>query len=141
MANLYLWTSVTYIAGASVCIIGTFGFYAVTLTAPIVAIIYLTYRTYQRNIDASQAQAAQAERHIAELNHYLIELKRAEEERDRLLDRERGAGLKRRPTGSRTSFWPRSHTNCTPLASILGWANLCAARSTLRHQCAGFGSY
>ena len=57
MANFYLWTSVTYIAGASVAgiiakLIGTFGFYAVTLTAPIVAIIYLTYRTYQRNIDA-----------------------------------------------------------------------------------------
>jgi len=94
--TFYLWTSVTYIAGASAAgiiakLIGTFGFYAVTLTAPIVAIIYLTYKTYQQNMEASRRQTAQAERHVQELNHYLGELKRAEEERDGLLDRERRA--------------------------------------------------
>jgi signal transduction histidine kinase/ActR/RegA family two-component response regulator len=130
----YLWTSVTYIAGASAAgiiakLIGTFGFYAVTLTAPIVAIIYLTYKTYQKNIEASRRQTAQAERHVQELNHYLGELKRAEEERDRLLDRERGARAEAEAANRiKDEFLSTlSHELRTPLASILGWANLLRA--------------
>ena len=130
----YLWTSLTYIAGASAAgiiakLIGSFGFYAVTLAAPIIAIIYLTYRTYQKNIEASQRQTAQAEKHVQELNHYLGELKRAEEERDRLLDRERGARAEAEAANRiKDEFLSTlSHELRTPLASILGWANLLRA--------------
>jgi diguanylate cyclase (GGDEF)-like protein/PAS domain S-box-containing protein len=68
----YIWTSITYFAGAStagitVKLIGVVGFYAFMATMPIVAIVYLTYRTYLKNIEASDAQATQAEKHLAEL--------------------------------------------------------------------------
>jgi diguanylate cyclase (GGDEF)-like protein/PAS domain S-box-containing protein len=56
----FLWTSITYYAGASAAgiitrFISGLGFYAFLLALPIVGIIYATYRTYRRNIvDAEQ---------------------------------------------------------------------------------------
>src|ERR1043165_1306707 len=46
--RFYLWTSITYFAGASAAgiiakLVGAFGFYAVIITTPIIAIVYLTY--------------------------------------------------------------------------------------------------
>jgi signal transduction histidine kinase/ActR/RegA family two-component response regulator len=66
-SKYYLWSSITYLAGASAAgiiarLVTGFGFYYVVLTAPIIFIIYLTYRTYLRNIEASAEQAEQAER-------------------------------------------------------------------------------
>src|SRR5205085_5653177 len=57
----YLWTSVTYFAGASAAgiiaiLINTYGFYAVVATVPIIVIICFTYQTYLKNIEASVAQ-------------------------------------------------------------------------------------
>ncbi len=80
----YLWTSVTYFAGATAAtIIATlvheFGFYAVVAMTPIVVVLYVTYRTYLKNIEVSIAQAEQAERHIEELNRYIKERQQAEE--------------------------------------------------------------
>src|SRR5215813_9232357 len=54
----YLWTSVTYFAGASAAgivaiLINRYGFYAVFATAPIILIIWFTYKTYLKNIEAS----------------------------------------------------------------------------------------
>ncbi|HXI75222.1 MAG TPA: response regulator [Pyrinomonadaceae bacterium] len=83
----YLWASITYFAGASAAGItakmaDTAGFYAILATTPIVAIVYLTYRTYLRNIEVMAAaakaeevaaHAEEAERHVAELNHYITE--------------------------------------------------------------------
>ena len=74
----YLWTSITYFAGA--CGAGVIaglvyfiGLYAFAITLPIIAIIFLTYRTYLHNVETSAAQAAQAEKHVKELSHYITE--------------------------------------------------------------------
>lgn len=89
-AKYYLWTSVTYFAGASAAgiiakLVGSFGFYAVTVTIPIVVFVYFTYRTYLKNIEVMAAaakaeevaaHAEDAERHVAELNHYIAEQER-----------------------------------------------------------------
>jgi signal transduction histidine kinase/CheY-like chemotaxis protein len=81
----YLWTSITYFAGASaaaviVKLIAQFGFYALVITIPIVAIVFFTYRTYLKNIEVAAAQAEQAERHVEELSHYIAEQDRIREQ-------------------------------------------------------------
>jgi signal transduction histidine kinase/ActR/RegA family two-component response regulator len=100
--NKYLWTSITYFGGASaagltVKLAATAGFYALVAAAPIIAIIYLTYRTYLNNIEAMAAaakaeaaaearaeaaaeQAEQARRHVEELSHYISEQERIREQ-------------------------------------------------------------
>src|SRR5215217_7825432 len=65
----YLWTSVTYFAGASAAAIITIlidkhGFYAVVATAPIILIICFTYQTYLKNIAASLEQTDAARLHV-----------------------------------------------------------------------------
>src|SRR4029453_257806 len=47
--------------------------YALVATAPIIAIIYLTYRTYLRNIETSALQTEQAKLHVEELNRFIAE--------------------------------------------------------------------
>ena len=81
----YLWTSITYFAGASAAaviarLINQFGFYAFIITIPIIAIVFFTYRTYVKNIEASAAQAEQAQRHVQELSHYIAEQERIREQ-------------------------------------------------------------
>jgi signal transduction histidine kinase/CheY-like chemotaxis protein len=98
----YLWTSITYFAGASsagiiVKLASTAGFYALVAATPIIAIVYLTYRTYLENIEAMAAaakaeaeaktraeaaaeQAEQARRHVEELSHYIAEQERIREQ-------------------------------------------------------------
>ncbi|MDQ3684515.1 MAG: bifunctional diguanylate cyclase/phosphodiesterase [Acidobacteriota bacterium] len=77
----YLWTSITYLAGAaaagiSALLVRDFGFYAVAFAAPVIGIVYLTYRMYLKNVEASVTQAAQSERHVAELSHHIAEQER-----------------------------------------------------------------
>lgn len=74
----FLWTSITYFAGASSAaivaqLINQIGFYAFLALVPIIAIIYLTYRTYLRNVETSAAQAEQARLHVEELNRFIAE--------------------------------------------------------------------
>jgi signal transduction histidine kinase/CheY-like chemotaxis protein len=81
----YLWTSITYIAGASSAgviakLMGQFGFYALIITFPVMFVVFFTYRTYLKNIEASANQAEQAERHVEELSHYIAEQERIREQ-------------------------------------------------------------
>jgi signal transduction histidine kinase/CheY-like chemotaxis protein len=81
----YLWTSLTYFAGASTAgiiarLIDAIGFYGVLGVLPIIATIYLTYRTYLCNIEASQERAEQAQRHVEELSRYIAEQERMREQ-------------------------------------------------------------
>lgn len=91
-SRYYLWSSITYFAGASIAgiaakLIDTSGFYVIFITTPIIAIIYFTYRMYLKNIETSiahaetaAAHAAQAERHVEELSRYIAEQERIREQ-------------------------------------------------------------
>ena len=81
----YLWTSITYFAGACAAgviagLVRFIGIYAFAITLPIIAIIFLTYRTYLKNVETSAAHAAQAEKHVNELSHYIAEQERIREQ-------------------------------------------------------------
>lgn len=77
----FLWTSLTYFAGAFAAgIIGkmsaTIGLFAFLATAPIVAIIYFTYCTYLKNVEAAAKQAELAQTHVEQLNQHIAEQER-----------------------------------------------------------------
>jgi diguanylate cyclase (GGDEF)-like protein/PAS domain S-box-containing protein len=77
----FLWTSITYFAGALAAgivarFIGNIGFFAFTATIPIITIVYFTYWTYMKNVESAESQAEQARRHVEELNLYLAEQER-----------------------------------------------------------------
>ena len=100
--NKYLWTSITYFAGASAAgiaikLASTAGLYALVAAAPIIVIVWLTYRTYLDNLEAmsaaakaeaaaearaesAAAQAEQARCHVEELSHYIAEQDRIREQ-------------------------------------------------------------
>jgi diguanylate cyclase (GGDEF)-like protein/PAS domain S-box-containing protein len=80
----YFWTSVTYFAGASAAgltavLIAGSGFYAFAVTIPIIWIIYFTYQTYRRQLEATTAQAAQSELHAEEQMRISCALRESEE--------------------------------------------------------------
>ncbi|MGZ5435849.1 MAG: GGDEF domain-containing protein [Pyrinomonadaceae bacterium] len=77
----FLWTSITYFAGASAAaliarFIGTVGFFAFVSTIPIIAIVYFTYLTFLKNVSSAAAQAEQARQHVEELNRHIAEQER-----------------------------------------------------------------
>jgi signal transduction histidine kinase/ActR/RegA family two-component response regulator len=120
----YLWTSVTYLAGASTAgvtarLVQSAGLHAVLATLPIIAIIYFTYRTYLKNIEVSEA-------HVEELSRYLHELKMSEAERETILLREQAARAEAEAANRlKDEFLSTlSHELRTPLTSIIGWTNL-----------------
>ncbi|HEX6043512.1 MAG TPA: response regulator [Pyrinomonadaceae bacterium] len=81
----YLWTSITYFSGAIAAgviaaLVYFIGTYAFVITLPIIAIVFITYRTYLKNVETSAEQAAQAEKHVKELSHYITEQERIREQ-------------------------------------------------------------
>src|SRR5260370_7968696 len=79
--NNFLWTSLTYLAGASAAgivarFIANVGFFAFSPTIPTIPIIYFTYWTYMKNVEGAAAQAEQARRHVEELNRHIAEQER-----------------------------------------------------------------
>ena len=85
----YLWTSVTFLAGAAVAAaasnsIERAGLTILALGAPVIFILYFTYHKYLNEIKSTSAQAEQAERERAE-----AESARAEAERERAEQAER----------------------------------------------------
>jgi diguanylate cyclase (GGDEF)-like protein len=100
----YLWTSVTYFAGAAAAgllarLVAGFGFYPVAAAAPVTAIVYFTYQTYLKCVETAAAQAAMAERHVQELNRYLAEQERISHELEESREHYRAAALHDALTG------------------------------------------
>ena len=127
----YLWTSVTYFAGASAAgiiaiLIKTYGFYAIIATVPIILIIFFTYQTYLKNIEASVEQTEAARLHVEELSKYITDLQRSEEAREQLLLRaERARAEAEAANRIKDEFLATlSHELRTPLTSLLGWSSV-----------------
>src|SRR6201988_2837416 len=127
----YLWTSITYFAGASAAgiiaiLIKTYGFYSVVATVPIILIIGFTYQTYLKNIEASLEQTEAARLHVQELSKYVSELQRSEEAREQLLLRaERARSEAEAANRIKDEFLATlSHELRTPLTSLLGWSSV-----------------
>jgi signal transduction histidine kinase/CheY-like chemotaxis protein len=129
--SYYLWTSVTYFAGASAAgiiaiLMRTYGFYAVIATVPIILIICFTYQTYLKNIEASIEQTEAAQQHVEELSKYISELQRSEEARGQLLlHAERARAEAEAANRIKDEFLATlSHELRTPLTSLLGWSSV-----------------
>jgi diguanylate cyclase (GGDEF)-like protein/PAS domain S-box-containing protein len=80
----FLWTSITYFAGASAAgiiakLVESFGIYAFLATAPIVVVVYFTYCTYLKNVEASTKQAELAHQHALEVQQHMEALRASEE--------------------------------------------------------------
>ena len=79
--HYYLYTSLTYVAGASMATLiakmtNVVGFFPFLATAPVVAIIYLTYYFYLKSDEIKTAQVEQAEQHVKELSRHISEMER-----------------------------------------------------------------
>lgn len=77
----FLWTSVTYFAGASAAgiiakVVLLVGVYAFLAAIPIVAVVYFTYTTYLKNVESAAEKADLAQQHVQELSRHIAEQER-----------------------------------------------------------------
>ncbi len=77
----FLWTSITYFAGASAAgIIAkgvmVFGIYAFLAAMPIVVVIYFTYTTYLKSVESATEKAVLAQQHVQALSLHIAEQER-----------------------------------------------------------------
>lgn len=115
----YLWISITTAAAASAAmviarLINATGFYSVVLILPIVAVVYFAYRIQLQLVEAAEAQAEQARKHVKELSRYVEEQERI---RVQFTQVEKLSAV-----GSLASGVAHDFNNC--LASIRGRAEL-----------------
>ena len=109
----YLWTSITYLAGAGLAAfasnsIDRIGITVVLVGAPIIVVVYFTYNKYLDEIRATAAQAEQAEReraeaereraeqaerHVEELNRHIAEQERISQQLEESKDHFRHAAF------------------------------------------------
>lgn len=80
----YLWTSITYFVGAIAAgilaeLVFVIGFGVIIAAAPVIVIVYLTYRMYLKNVEMSLSQAEQAEHHALILEEQSRALAESEE--------------------------------------------------------------
>jgi signal transduction histidine kinase/ActR/RegA family two-component response regulator len=122
----YLWTSITYFAGAFAAgalakLVGVVGFYAFIGTLPILGVVYFTYLTYLKHVETSAAQAEQAGRHVEQLSHYIAEQERLRREQEEM--REQFSQLEKMSALGELASGVAHDFNNT-LAGILGRAQL-----------------
>ena len=115
----YLWISVTTLSAASAAmiiarLINATGFYSVLLILPVVAVSHFTYRTHLKSVEAAEAQAEQARKHVKELSRYVEEQERIRVQFSQV--------EKLSAVGSLASGVAHDFNNC--LASIRGRAEL-----------------
>jgi diguanylate cyclase (GGDEF)-like protein/PAS domain S-box-containing protein len=80
----FLWTSITYFAGASAAavvarLVQFAGLYAFFAAVPVIVIVYFTYCTYLKNVEASTKQADLARQHALEVQQHMEALRESEE--------------------------------------------------------------
>jgi diguanylate cyclase (GGDEF)-like protein/PAS domain S-box-containing protein len=80
----FLWTSLTYFAGASAAgiiakLVNTLGIYALLAAAPIVAVVYFTYTTYLRKVEDAQKHVDELSRQMREQERIRRALQESEE--------------------------------------------------------------